>query len=149
MATHYDEYDFVVVDAGSTAEIVSTAIGTGSGRLLAVSATDRLSIVATYALVKYVLERFGSLATSVLINRCEPAQGSDAFARIAEAVNDFLGSNIAPAGTLPDDESIRTTAEAGASLVAVDGPAVLAARLLAELLLARPVRPGRPTIHIL
>ena len=149
VAAHYDQYDFVVVDAGSTAEHVTAALGTGSGRLLAVSANDRLSIVATYALVKYVLDRFGTLATSVLINRCEPAQGSDAFARIAEGVNEFLGYNIAPAGTLPEDESIRTAAEAGSSLLTMDGPAVLAARLLAELLLARPARLGRATVQII
>jgi MinD-like ATPase involved in chromosome partitioning or flagellar assembly len=149
VSTQYDDYDFVVIDAGCTAELVSSALSTGSGRLLAVSANDRLSIVATYALVKYMLERFAELPTSVLINRCDPAMGSSAFARIAEGVTDFLGCSIAPAGTLPDDESIRAAAEAGASLFTADGPAVLAAKLLAELLLARPARPGRATVQIL
>jgi MinD-like ATPase involved in chromosome partitioning or flagellar assembly len=149
VASGYDNHEFVVIDAGATSESVVAALTTGAGRLLSVGTTDRLSVVATYALVKYVRERFAGLPISVLFNRCDPAEGSAAFGRVAVGVEEFLGATVTPAGTLPNDERLRAAAEAGTSPENMDGPAVIAARLLAELLIARPARRGGPPVHVL
>jgi len=149
IAARYDNHEFVVIDAGSTSESVVAALMAGAGRLLCIGTTDRLSVVATYALVKYVRERFAGLPISVLFNRCDPTAGTEAFGRVAAGVEEFLGATVTPAGSLPDDQTLRAAAEAGTSPELTDGPAVLAARLLAELLIARPARRGGTPVHVL
>lgn len=141
LATRYDSHETVIVDAGSTAESVTTAIGAGAGMLLTVCATDRLSVAATYALVKYVSQRFEGLPVSVLVNRSEPAESRIAFARIAAGATEFLRQQVTPAGQFPDDHGLGSAIEAGLSPVNSDGPALDAACLLAELLISR--RPGK------
>jgi MinD-like ATPase involved in chromosome partitioning or flagellar assembly len=149
IAARYDNHEFVVIDAGSTSESVVAALTTGAGRLLCIGTTDRLSVVATYALVKYVRQRFAGLPISVLFNRCDPTEGTEAFGRVAAGVEEFLGATVTPAGSLPDDQTLRAAAEAGTSPEHANGPAVLAARLLAELLTARPARRGGTPVHVL
>jgi MinD-like ATPase involved in chromosome partitioning or flagellar assembly len=149
IATRYDACEFVVVDAGSTSEGVVAALTVGAGRLLAVGMIDRLSVVATYALVKYVSQRFPALPVSVLFNRCDPTQGAEAFGRMAAGIEEFLGCTVTPAGALPEDEQLRAAAEAGIAPDTTDGPALHAARLLAEVLIARPARRGGTPVHVI
>ena len=148
LGSHYAEQDFVIIDAGATSDGVLAVLTAGVERLLAVSTADRLSVVATYALIKLVNERFPGLPVTVLLNHCEPAEGASAFARIASGVEAFLGRTVTPAGTLPSDEALRATSEAGVSPMSIEGPAAHAARLLAELLSARPARRPRTPMRL-
>ena len=149
IASRYNDYEFVVVDAGSTAEAVSIALAAGAGRLLAVTNADRLSVVATYALVKYMAERFTELPIAVLVNRSEPVSGSEVFGRIAAGVAEFLDTEVTPAGSLPEDDGLRKAAETGLSPFITDTPSLHAARLLAELLLVRPERRGAAMVQVI
>ncbi len=148
IATRYDDYAFVVVDAGATCEAVGAAVPAGAGIFLAVGSHDRLSTVATYALVKYVSEKFTALPVAVLFNRCDPAEGSAAFAAVAAGVEEFLSRTVTPAGVIPEDGALRSATETGQSPATTDGPARLAARLLAELLLGRPARRSFAPLHV-
>jgi MinD-like ATPase involved in chromosome partitioning or flagellar assembly len=136
-ASHYDSHDIVIVDAGSAGESIAAAIGAGAGTLVAVTAADRLSAAATYALVKFVAERYPGLTVSVLVNRCDPADARVVFDRIASGVTDFLGRTVTPAGSIPDDETLRAAIEAGLTPAQGDTPAIDAGRLLAERLIRR------------
>jgi MinD-like ATPase involved in chromosome partitioning or flagellar assembly len=141
----YDEHELVVIDAGATCEGMFAAIAAGAGRLLAVTTVDRLSLIATYALIKSALGRFPGLPVSVLVNGCEPAQAAAAFGHVATAAEHFLSSPVTPAGSLPADDQLRNAIDAGVSPIDADGPAAHAAGLLAELLLhAGPGRHVRP-----
>jgi MinD-like ATPase involved in chromosome partitioning or flagellar assembly len=112
-SSHYDDHDIVIVDAGSAGESIAAAFGAGAGTLVAVTAADRLSAAATYALVKFVAERYPGLSVSVLANRCDPADGRTVFDRIATGVTEFLGRTVTPAGNIPEDETLRAAIEAG------------------------------------
>jgi MinD-like ATPase involved in chromosome partitioning or flagellar assembly len=136
-ASHYDNHDIVVVDAGSIGESIAAAIGAGAGTLVAVTAADRLSAAATYALVKFVVERYPGLTVTVLANRCDPADAQIVFDRIASGVTDFLGRTVTPAGSIPDDGTLRAAIEAGLTPAQGDSPAIEAGRLLAERLIRR------------
>ncbi len=145
LSAEYRAHELVVIDAGATCDGVSAAISAGAGRLVAVTRVDRLSITATYALLKFVLERFPSLPVSVLVNRAEPADATAVFGHVADAVEGFLAATVSPAGSLPDDDTLFAATDAGLSPETADGPAVQAARLLAELLIhAGSGRHGRP-----
>jgi MinD-like ATPase involved in chromosome partitioning or flagellar assembly len=135
IAAHYRDYELVVVDAGAAAEGVAAALAAGAGRLLAVATPDRLAVVATYALVKFVSEHFPELPVPVLFNRTEPTDATRMFGLIAAGAEEFLGRTLFPAGTLPEDDALRAAAEAGVSPAESTGSAAHAAALLAELLL--------------
>lgn len=148
LGAHYADREFVILDAGATWDGVMAVLSAGAERLLAVSTADRLSVVATYALIKLVNERFPGLPVTVLLNHCEPAEGAAAFSRIASGVEAFLGRTVMPAGSFPSDDALRAAADAGASPMSIEGPAVHAARLLAELLSARGARRSRPPMRL-
>jgi MinD-like ATPase involved in chromosome partitioning or flagellar assembly len=147
-ASHYENHDIVVVDAGAAAESIAAAIGAGAGTLVAVTSADRLSAAATYALVKFVTERYPGLAVSVLVNRCDPADARIVFDRIAAGVTEFLGRTVTPAGSIPEDETLRAAIEAGLTPAFTDGPALESGRLLAERLIRRPAGPS-PQLHLI
>lgn len=149
LSAQYCGHDTVVIDAGSTWDGILAVLTAGGSRLLAVSAGDRLSVVATYALVKLVNERFPDVPVHVLLNRCEPAEGAAAFSRIAAGVEAFLGRTVRPAGSFPQDEALTAAAEAGISPIVMNGPAAHAARLLAELLSVRESRPLRTPMRLI
>jgi flagellar biosynthesis protein FlhG len=148
LTARYGSYDFVIIDAGATWESILSVLTAGAGRLLAVSASDRLSVVATYALIKLAHERFPELPLSVLLNRTDPAAGAVAFSRIAAGVETFLHRPVNPAGSLPDDATLRAATEAGLPPTAQEGPAAHAARLLAELLSVREARQPRTRLRL-
>lgn len=135
LSAHYPAYELVVIDAGATCDGVSSAIAAGAGRLVALTTDERLSLAATYALVKFAIERFERMPITVLVNRCAPADAGAAFGHVATAVEQFLTAAITPAGSVPDDDALGAAVEAGHSLLSADGPAAHAAALLAELLM--------------
>jgi flagellar biosynthesis protein FlhG len=141
----YDDHELVVIDAGATCDGLFAALAAGVGRLLAVSTPDRLSLIATYALIKSALGRFPGLPVSLLVNGCEPAEAAAAFSYLAGAAEHFLATPVTPAGSFPADDQLRNAIDAGVSPIDADGPAAHAAGLLAELLLhAGPGRHVRP-----
>lgn len=147
IAGRYDDYEFVVIDAGASAEIIADALACGAGRLLAVATTERLSVVAAYALVKFAIMRMPDLPIAVLINRCEPKDAARLFGMVAAGAEQYLGHTVVPAGVIPEDAALRDAAEQGLSPTLSSGSAADAAGLLAELLInAATARPGRPPL---
>jgi flagellar biosynthesis protein FlhG len=147
LASHHTSHRLVLIDAGASAEAVSSAIQAGAGRLLAVATTDRLGVAATFALVKYVAQQHPAVNAAILVNRADLSSGNAAYGRIADGSDQFLERTAAFAGSMPDDEMLRASIEAGFSPNESFGRAAHAAELLADLLIASgSSRNGRPNL---
>jgi MinD-like ATPase involved in chromosome partitioning or flagellar assembly len=134
----FADYDAVIVDAGATLDAVVLA-ASYAGRLLAVTASDRVSIAAAYALLKVVGHRFSALPLGVLANRCDAAVGAAAWERITAGTDRFLGHAIGLAGTIPADHVLDAAIEAGHALDATTrGVAALAADDVVGRMLVEP-----------
>lgn len=149
LSASYGEHELVIVDAGASADGIAGAVAAGAGRLVTIATDDRLAITAAYALIKYTLGRFEDLPAALLVNRATPAVASAAFNHVAGAVEQFLGAVITPAGSIPEDATIRGVVEAGGTLATAGGAAAQAAALLAELLIhaARDRRGSRVALQ--
>lgn len=120
----YPAYDLVVVDGGSRVESALAACAPGASRLVAVTTPDRVSLAATYALVKVISGRLPDLSVAVLANR-----GDDTAAEsIRGAALHFLDRTLEAVGAIPDDECLRAGINAGMDIqdAAMDSPAATA-----------------------
>lgn len=152
----YDSYDLVVVDAGSRVEQVLSAASAGAARLLAVSAAERISAAATYALVKVVESQFEGMPVDLLFNRTRLSVATAAFEEVEQAARQFLRRGLGFAGAIPDDDRIRAAVETGTAIqdaAAFGTPATsacheLSARLTQQLLEHDAARPGRASEYM-
>ena len=78
------------MDAGSRVEQVLSAASAGAARLLAVSAAERISAAATYALVKVVESQFEGMPVDLLFNRTRLSVATAAFEEVEQATRQFL-----------------------------------------------------------
>jgi len=134
-----------LIDAGSRYATVAAALGAGGGvgardgvgagvgatvdRLLVVSRPDRIAIAASYALIKGAWDRHPDLPVYVVGNATTPAGAQAVFKALSTACNRFLGRELAFAGAIPEDPSVRERLDRGASLSDdLRGPAHDAAR---------------------
>ncbi|MEX2584032.1 MAG: P-loop NTPase [Gemmatimonadota bacterium] len=137
VASLYGRFDLVIVDAGSRLAQVMDAAASGAARLIAVTAAERVSAAATYALVKTVDARFPGMPIDLLFNRCRLSTATNGFEEIEAATTQFLQRAIGFAGALPDDDRLRTTVEEGMHLqdaAALGTPATSACHELAATL---------------
>lgn len=140
----YDEYAIVVVDAGSSAESLVNACADGASRFLAVTAGDRISLVATYALVKLLYERAPDVRVDIVANRV----GAEAADMLHEYLNAasvrFLSRTIPCAGTIPEDPDFGSALAAGLGTdeAALGSTAALAVREIGERMLAESAVPS-------
>lgn len=134
----YPSYALVVVDAGSTAESLVNAATDGASRLLAVTGGDRISLVATYALVKLLHDRAPGLRVDIVANRV----AGDAASRLHDHLNAasvrFLSRTVPYAGAVPDDPDFGSALAAGLGTdeASLGSTAALAVRDIGERLLA-------------
>jgi flagellar biosynthesis protein FlhG len=120
----YGAYDLVVIDGGSRLDSVLAACTPGASRLIAVSTPDRVSLAATYALIKVVTGKLPELPISVMVNRGD----EDAAESLRGAARRFLARSIDAVGAIPDDECLRAGINAGMDIqdAAADSPAAAA-----------------------
>lgn len=118
-----------VIDAGSRYSTVRAALGSGASRLIVVCGPDRVSIAATYALVKHAWRSHDALPIEVVINGATATQAQVAFQALANACDRFLGGRrLLFAGAIPEDPTLRSRLADGVGLHHGDaGPATEAA----------------------
>lgn len=139
----FPSFELVVVDAGSSAESLVAACADGATRLLAVTAGDRISLVATYALVKLLHERADGVRVDIVANRV----GDDNADRLHEYLNGasvrFLSRTVPFAGAIPDDPDFGSALAAGLGTAeaSLGSTAALAVRTIGERLLAEAAVP--------
>jgi flagellar biosynthesis protein FlhG len=104
----YHQFEVVVVDAGTGIESVVRAATMRATSLLVVTAPEPTALTDAYALIKIVHLQLPDFPIDILVNRCLNAhEGRDAFVKLATACVRFLRRDVAYAGALPEDESIR------------------------------------------
>ena len=104
----YQQFEVVVVDAGSGIESVVRVATMHATSLLVVTAPEPTALTDAYALIKIVHLQLPDFPIGILVNRCLDAhEGRDAFVKLATACERFLRRNVGYAGALPEDESIR------------------------------------------
>jgi MinD-like ATPase involved in chromosome partitioning or flagellar assembly len=133
----YEHYDMVIVDGGARLESVTAALGAGAERLLAVTGTDRVSLAASYALVKVALARFQGLPVELVVNRTAGPRGSAAHRIVDGAAERFLRLSVPMAGDVPDDPALTAAfrGERGFADLAWEHPSRQAAtRLVSRLM---------------
>lgn len=124
----YEHYDVVVVDGGARLESVTAALSAGAERLLAVTGTDRISLAATYALLKVALVRFRGLPAGVVVNRASGTPGAAAHRIVEGAGERFLQKPIPLAGAVPEDGLLAAAfeSEVGLTGLPADAPSLQA-----------------------
>lgn len=134
VASLYVDYDLVVVDGGSRLESVRSACASAAGRVIAVTTADRVSVAATYALIKALGERFPATPVDLLVNREDAPTSEVVAAEIREASRHFLHQQVGLAGFVPDDLCLPAGVVAGMSLAdaAAGSPAALAVQAVAS-----------------
>jgi flagellar biosynthesis protein FlhG len=116
VASLYSGYDLVVIDGGSRLDCALSVCGAGIDRLLAVTATDRISVAATYALIKALEGRLPGLPADVVVNRTDAQAATRIREDLRAATDHFLGRTLGYAGAIPEDACLRAGIEAGMTI---------------------------------
>ena len=116
VASLYERFDLVVVDGGSRLESVMAACRTGAERLMAVTAPDRISLAAGYALFKVARVRFPDLPVEVVVNGTSSSNADEVFSVVQAAAATFLASPLSHAGSVPEDAALHAALEAGRTI---------------------------------
>ncbi len=148
VASLHADVDLVVVDAGSSAESLVTACSDGVTRLLAVTAGDRISLVATYAVVKLLHERLPDVRVDVIANRVDEASADRLHEYLNGASVRFLSRTTPFAGAVPDDPDFGSALAAGLGTAeaSLGSTAALAVRAIGERILTESVA-APPSMH--
>lgn len=118
----FPRFDLVLFDAGASAESVLAAVSHGVTRVLAVTAADRITVTATFALVKLLHERYPEVRVDLLASRVPESMAHLAHDSVNAAAVRFLSRTIHLAGVVPDDPHFSTALAAGLGpLVAAQG----------------------------
>jgi MinD-like ATPase involved in chromosome partitioning or flagellar assembly len=145
----YDEYALVVVDAGSSAESLVGACTDGATRLLAVTGADRISLVATYALVKLLHERANNVRVDILANRVSDESADLLHDYLNAASVRFLSRTVPFAGTIPEDPDFGSALAAGLGTdeAVLGSNAAIAVRAIGERLLTDSAVPSPNSLY--
>ena len=135
LASVFDEFDVVLVDAGEGLEGVVRVANVRATDALVVTTPEPAALSGAYALLKMLSLQVPGLATEVLVNRAhtEP-EAAAAHRKLAIASDRFLNRELALAGSVLENESLRALAAAPRRLTdgAYDGPGVSVLRRIAE-----------------
>ena len=137
LAASVGAYDLVLIDAGASAASLRSAVRFGATRALTVTTHDRISLTATYAVLKLLHEQAPELRVDVIANRVSDTDASRLHEYLNAASVRFLARTVPFGGSIPDDPAFaRTVATLGADEAAHGSPAFQVVRTLGEQLLA-------------
>ena len=108
LASLYDGFDVVVVDAGPGLETVVRLATMGGTRLVVVTVPEVTALTDAYALVKLVHAQVPSLPIDLLVNRAVgPRDAAETAERLSVAVGRFLGRELTTIGGLDETPALR------------------------------------------
>lgn len=116
----YERFTTVIVDGGSRLDSVMAACGVGAERLVCVTASDRISLAASYALFKIARARFETLPVELIVNGVDERKGRNLHAIVRTATQTFLGTDVRFGGAIPRDDQVEAALQAGVSLTQLD-----------------------------
>jgi flagellar biosynthesis protein FlhG len=135
-------FDLVLIDAGASAASLRSAVRFGATRALTVTTHDRISLTATYAVLKLLHEQSPDLRVDVVANRVSDDDAMRLHEYLNAASVRFLARTLPFGGSIPDDPDFaRAVASLGADEAALGSPAAQVVRTLGEQLLADAVSP--------
>jgi len=146
MQSLFPRFDLVLFDAGASAESVLAAAASGVTRVLAVTTGDRITITATFALIKLLHERHADVRVDLLANRIPEPIARLAHDCVNQATVRFLSRTIHLAGVVPDDPHFGTALNAGLGthVAALASTAALVMQDLGDRLLEENDPPAHP-----
>ena len=108
LASLYDGFDVVIVDAGPGLETVVRLATMGGTRLVVVTVPEVTALTDAYALVKLVHAQVPSLPIDLLVNRAVgPRDAAETAERLSVAVGRFLGRELTTIGGLDETPALR------------------------------------------
>ena len=108
LASLYDGFDVVVVDAGPGLETVVRLATMGGTRLVVVTVPEVAALTDAYALIKLVHAQVPSLPIDLLVNRAiGPHEAAETADRLTTAADRFLGRKVVPIGGLEEAPALR------------------------------------------
>lgn len=127
------DYDCVVVDAGSRLDSMLAVATAGARRAVLVTDADRISLAATFAMIKILSIEVPTLQCGVLVNRHDEAVGARAGEHLIGAASRFLNVALPIYGCIPDDACLRAAIGAGMPIgdAAQESPAAAAVQPVA------------------
>lgn len=111
LSTLYDDFDLVIIDAGSGIESVVRASTMRATRLVVVTAPQPAALTDAYALIKVVSQEIRALPVDVLVNLTrDEAEGRATYERMATATERFLRRGVRYLGSMPEHSAVRAAA---------------------------------------
>lgn len=102
----FDAYDVVVVDAGARLDTIAATLAGGAGELLVIGAPDRVTLAASYALLKIAASHAPRARATVLINRAGDAEAVAAYRSLRTGAERFLARIPDYGGALADEQAL-------------------------------------------
>lgn len=114
----YDDFDVVLIDAGSGLESAVRVATMRATRLITVTAPEPTALTDSYALIKVVTFQIPDLPIDVIVNRTlDTIDGQEAYGRLAQAAARFLRRGIHWLGEVPEDGTLRKAARETSGLL--------------------------------
>lgn len=141
----YDDFDLVIVDGGSRLESVVAACHAGAERLIVVTASDRIALASSHALMKVACARFPNLPLEVLVNGHDGPRARAVYQIVQSAAEHFLRASPRFAGGIAEDAGLRSAMTGGRLLndAARGSQALVDAREIVERILAEQAASAR------
>lgn len=139
----FRHYQLVIIDAGASAASLRSAIRCGASRVLTITVHDRISLTATYAVIKLLHQETPAVRVDVVANRVDAEAAGRLHEYLHAASVRFLSRTVPFAGTVPDDPAFARVVAAGLGTdeAALGSPAAQAVRAIGAQLLADTVSP--------
>lgn len=140
--------ELVILDVGAGLNRVVRRFWQHAERIIAVTSTEPVPLMDTYAAIKVLLGEGSEALVHGLVNLApDPETAAQVFDRLARACRRFLGVHLLTAPWLPRDPSFASAARAGVPLVldSAGSPTARAIETLAEQLWHHEHRPSTPS----
>lgn len=127
----YEEFDTVVIDAGSGIDSVVRVASMRATRLILLTVPEPAALINAYAVLKIVHMQVANLAVDILVNRVsDDSEAFRAFERLKAACEHFLLFTPGYLGAIPEDHEIRAAVKVAGGLLECgeDNPTVLRVR---------------------
>jgi MinD-like ATPase involved in chromosome partitioning or flagellar assembly len=105
------DVDFVVIDAGCSANRVVDRFWKSAHRVLQVTTSDSASVLDAYAALKSVGSRYAAVPVEVVMNKVSDAHAHAAWCRLATASRRFLQRELTCSASIPYSHDVKTAAE--------------------------------------
>ncbi|MCU0633319.1 MAG: AAA family ATPase [Gemmatimonadaceae bacterium] len=117
VATVGQQFDRVIIDAGSRLDGVLAACAADASAVLVVTAPDAVANAAAFATLKAVARAHAPVTLAAMANRATDEDGTALLSQLADGCARFLDRSLSPLGAIAADEGLDRALRAGMPLV--------------------------------